>query len=249
MHPLQSHQREVAQHAQHVGLRLVEPVGRLQLGCSAGGPQVVGDVRLVNQSLQVVEHAHHRPHRVLLTERHLPQGLDLRLALHGQLAAVLGEVLELVHELVDHVPQPAVGQLHVDVAVNDDPEQCRVVGPRLTPCLQAGLLNGIQVPVVHLLVKHAENVVVLDQVADCLHGRPGRLLEEPLTQLYKRHIVHGLDLPHVPLPDMAVEVHHELLNHVRNHVHPSTTLRRAEAHSAVLCLGSSLPGSCCQGGV
>lgn len=33
---------------------------------------------------------------------------------------VLAEGLELVHELVDHVPQPKVGQQHVQVAVQDD---------------------------------------------------------------------------------------------------------------------------------
>ena len=55
------------------------------------------------------------------------------------------------HELVDDVPEPAVGQLHVDVAVQDDAEEGLVVGPGFAPRVQARLLHRVQVPEVHLL--------------------------------------------------------------------------------------------------
>jgi uncharacterized protein (DUF2249 family) len=45
--------------------------------------------------------------------------LQLVLGLVLELGAVLAEALELVYELVDHVPEPLVGQLHVDDAVED----------------------------------------------------------------------------------------------------------------------------------
>jgi hypothetical protein len=57
--------------------------------------------------------------------------LQLILGLVLELGAVLAEALELVYELVDHVPEPLVGQLHVDDAVEDDAEEVAVVGPRV----------------------------------------------------------------------------------------------------------------------
>jgi hypothetical protein len=71
--------------------------GRGQLGADAGR---------VDERLQVVEHAQNRPDAVARAQR-----LDLLGTFRGQLPAVLLPGLELVHEFVHHVPQPAVGQL------------------------------------------------------------------------------------------------------------------------------------------
>ena len=64
---------------------------------------------------------------------------ELLLRLRAQLPAVLAEGLELVDELVDHLPQPEVGELHVDVAVEDDVEQVGVVVPALQRCSSVGV--------------------------------------------------------------------------------------------------------------
>jgi hypothetical protein len=45
----------------------------------------------------------------------LLQQLNLLGTFAAQLASVLGKALELVQELVHHIPQPIVGQHHVDI--------------------------------------------------------------------------------------------------------------------------------------
>ena len=59
--------------------------------------------------------------------------------------------LELVNELINHVPQPNVGQLHVDVAVQEQAKQVAVVVPRLAALSQGGRAPCIQVAEVQLL--------------------------------------------------------------------------------------------------
>lgn len=65
-----------------------------------------------------------QPHLVALAQQ-----VDLLCALVRELGAELAEGLELVQELVHHVPQPRHRQLHVDVAVQDDAKQLAVVVP------------------------------------------------------------------------------------------------------------------------
>lgn len=50
----------------------------------------------------------------------LAQLLELLLGARLHLGPVLAEGLELVDELIDHVPKPLVGKLHVHVAVQND---------------------------------------------------------------------------------------------------------------------------------
>ena len=79
-------------------------------GCWRGrtdGGELLGDAGLVGQRLEVVEDAEDGPHVLAAAQR-----LQLLRALAAQLPAVLLPALELVHKLVHHVPQPAVGQLH-----------------------------------------------------------------------------------------------------------------------------------------
>mmetsp|Transcript_15371 Transcript_15371/g.37216 ORF Transcript_15371/g.37216 Transcript_15371/m.37216 type:complete len:623 (+) Transcript_15371:2611-4479(+) len=210
VHAVQPDQAEVPQGAQHVAAVVVVPllVGPA-LGAGALALQHAHDVALVHQRLQVVEHPHHVPHRVAVLQQR-----QLLLGLHRQLPAVLAEALELIDELVHHLPQPQVGQLHVDVAVQDDTEQVAVVVPRLAALLQGRRHLGVHVAEVHLLVEQAEDVVAVGEARDRLDRRPGRRLEVPLADGAEGLLVHGQDLVHVLLADVAVEVHHELLHHV-----------------------------------
>ena len=50
------------------------------------------------------------------------------------------------------------------------------------------------------LVQHAEDMVMIHQLRDGVHGRPGLRLEEALAEFGKGDVVHGLDLPHVAFP-------------------------------------------------
>lgn len=59
------------------------------------------DVGLVNETVQVVQHPLQVPHPITLLQQ-----LQLMRALLCKLASVLGKGLELVNELVHHVPQP-----------------------------------------------------------------------------------------------------------------------------------------------
>ena len=64
--------------------------------------KLANNVGFVDEALQVVQHALQVPHPLALLQQ-----LQLVRALLGQLAPVLGKGLELVNELIHHVPQPA----------------------------------------------------------------------------------------------------------------------------------------------
>jgi hypothetical protein len=66
-------------------------------------------------------HSQHA-HLVVLAEL-----LELLLGAGLHLGAVLAEGLELVDELVHHVPQPLVWQLHVNIAVQDDLQETQTI--------------------------------------------------------------------------------------------------------------------------
>ena len=74
------------------------------VGRRTWGRELGDDAGLVDHGLQVVEHGGGVPDVVALAQ----QG-QLLLALVAQAPPVLLEALELVDELVHHVPQPAVG--------------------------------------------------------------------------------------------------------------------------------------------
>ena len=91
-------------------------------------------------------------------------------------------------------------QHHVDVAVQDDAKQLAVVVPRLAARAQARRAARVQVPEVQLLVQQAEDVVLVDEVADEVDGRPGPRLEVAVAELRERDLVHRVDLRDVALP-------------------------------------------------
>lgn len=150
--------------------------------------------------------------RVLAKQRDLVLGLVLHLC------AVLTEGLKLVDELVDHIPQPLIGQLHVDDAVEDDLEEAAVVVVGVDPLLEGGRHAGVEVAEPHLAVEEAEDVVVVDVGGDGVDGGPWALLEHPIAQLLEASLVHLVDLVHVLLADVAVEVDDERLHRVRHEV-------------------------------
>jgi hypothetical protein len=66
----------------------------------------------------------------------------------------------------------------------------------------------------HLLVQQAEDVVVLDVGGDHVDVRPAALLEQPVAQLLEAALVHLVDLVHVLLANVAVQVDHEGLDDI-----------------------------------
>lgn len=59
--------------------------------------------------------------------------------------------LELVDELVNHVPEPHIGQLHVDIGVQQQAKQVTVVVPGLAALAQVRGAPCIQVAEIKLL--------------------------------------------------------------------------------------------------
>lgn len=151
--------------------------------------------------------------------------LLLGLVLH--LGAILTEGLKLIHKLINHIPQPLIGQLHIDDAMEHHLEKAAVVVVGIDPLLEGGRHAGVEVAEPHLAVEEAEDVVVVDVGGDGVDGGPGALLEHPIAQLLEASLVHLVDLVHVLLADVAVEVDDEGLYGVRYEVWVVTDFLRA----------------------
>jgi len=93
--------------------------------------------------------------------------------------------------------------------VEDDLEEAAVVVPRVDALPERGSEAGVEVAEPHLAVEEAEDVVVVDVVSDGVHGGPGGVFEETLREGLEGALVHLVDLVHVLLADVAVEVDHE----------------------------------------
>lgn len=106
-------------------------------------------------------------------------------------------------------------------------KETTIIIPRINPLLQRRREPRVQMPEPHLTVKQAEDVVVVDVVRDRLDGRPGSVLEEPVGQGLERGLVHLMDLVHVLLADVAVEVDDEGLDGVGHEIRvvPEVRLR------------------------
>ena len=80
-----------------------------------------------------------------------------------ELATVATEGFELVDELIDHIPEPLVGQLQLDGTtggrVQDVVEEIAVVFKRLNTMLQRGQHVRVDVSVVQFLVQDEEHGV------------------------------------------------------------------------------------------
>jgi hypothetical protein len=143
--------------------------------------------------------------------------VELVLRLGLELGAVLAAALELVDKLVDHVPEPLVGQLHVDDAVKDDSEEVAVVGPGLGAVRGSERREaGVGVAVPELAVEEEEDGIAVAVGCDGLRGGPGSVAEEAVGEALEAALVHLVDLVDVLVPDVAVQVHHEGLDGVRH---------------------------------
>lgn len=80
----------------------------------------------------------------------------------------------------------------------------------------------------HLAVEEAEDVVVVDVLGDGLDGGPGGVLEHAVAEAVEGALVHLVDLVHVLLPDVTVQVHHERLHRLR---HEQRVVRLHYLHS------------------
>lgn len=148
----------------------------------------------------------------------LLEELELLVGLHLELRPVLAVALELVNELIHHVPQPLVGELHVDDPVKDNPEEAAVVVPALHPLPPRGSQPRVHVAEPHLSVEEAEHVVVVHVGGHGVHRRPRRLAKHPVAELLERGLVHLVDLVDVLLANVTVEVDHERLHGVGHEV-------------------------------
>ena len=192
VHAVEADEGEIAQRAEDVGLVVVVPLrlGELLLTL-AFLVEERDDARLVDERLEEVQHAERGPDLVAVLERR-----EFLLGLDGELAAVLAHGLELVDELVDHLPEPEVGKLHVDVAVEDHAEQVAVVLPALLALVERRGGLAVHVPEVQLLVQQAKDVIVVGVPRDRLGAGPGGRLEVALGDGGEGFLVHGQDLVH-----------------------------------------------------
>ena len=188
--------------------------------------------------MEEVQNRRGAPRSVRVAKVELRQ-LVFRLTNHPP--AVLAVALELVNELIDHLPQPQVGELHVDVAVKNHAEQIGVVVPGFHALFKRGGSLAEHVPKVHLLVQQTKNVVVVRVLRNALHGRPRARFEVPLGNRGEALLVHAQDLVHVFLPDVPVKIHHELLHHVRHGF-----VRLGDGDGGVG--HGAIPGPVCSGG-
>jgi hypothetical protein len=166
--------------------------------------------------------------------------VELVFRLGLELGSVLAEALKLVDELVDHVPEPLVRQLHVDDAVEDDAKEVAVVGPRLG-AVRGGERGeaGVGVAVPELAVEEEEYVVAVAVGRHGLRGGPEHIAEEAVGEALEAALVHLVDLVHVLVPDVAVQVHHEGLDgvrHVVGVVRVRRRVRRRRWRQAVLAI-------------
>mmetsp|Transcript_52083 Transcript_52083/g.106214 ORF Transcript_52083/g.106214 Transcript_52083/m.106214 type:complete len:394 (+) Transcript_52083:661-1842(+) len=222
VHTAHAHEGEVAEDILDVcdaHLRLQHAVQprcfRLQLVVAQDGV----DLRLDNHLVQALQHLHRVPHlRLVCKHLELEGG-----ALLEVLRAVAAEVLELVHELVHHVPQPLhrqVNALHVILVGEDAIKQDGVVLPRLHPLLQRERVAQlrVQVPEVQLLVQHQEHVI-LDERVDLVGVRPGLRLEVAVGDLAKLDLVTCLNIIELLLTQLGVRLEACGVLHIHVPVH------------------------------
>lgn len=231
MNPKQPHHTKIPQHLQHItppiviisirGSKLFEPLLLLLQNLNNG--------TLLHQRLKEVQNPIHIPGLV-----ELAQERDLLFGLVLHLGTILAEALELVDELVDHVPQPLVGELHVYNTVEDHLEKAAVVVPGVDALAERGREARVEVAEPHLAVEEAKNVVVIHVMRHGVHGGPRRVLEEPLRQGLERTLVHLVDLVHVLLADVTVQVNDERFHRVRDEVRVVPELLRLWALFVVL---------------
>lgn len=102
--------------------------------------------------------------------------------------------------------------------MEDDAEEAAVVVPGLDALARGGGETGVEVAEPHLAVEEAEDVVIVDVGGDGLGRGPGALAEHAVREPVEAPLVHLVDLVHVLLADVAVEVDDEGLHGVGDEV-------------------------------
>lgn len=213
----QANQAEVAEHLVQRQAPVVSS-DCVRVFAFRSGFQLLLDVRHVNQRVENVEQAQNVPNASVVRVGEL---LQLVLALIGQAGTILRVVLELIHELIDQLPQPNVGQLQVLRLLEEDVvEKLAIIVERGDALLELGstLDAGMDVAVVQLLVECHEQLILFDQLSDGLLIGPFILLEIRLAQLRELDLVHVLYVVNVSILDRLEEIQQETLDSLGNSV-------------------------------
>ena len=98
--------------------------------------------------------------------------------------------------------------------MEDDLEEAAVVVPGVDALTERGREARVEVSEPHLAVEEAKHVVVIDVVGHGVDGGPRCVLEEPLREGLERTLVHLVNLVHILLADVTVQVNHERFHRV-----------------------------------
>ena len=123
----------------------------------------VDDVGVVAESFEVAEGGVDLPGAVCLLVLQL---FELRVGFGVDLAFEVAEGLHLVGELIDHLPEPLVGQLEIKVTVENEAEEIGVVGPAGNTLRERGNQAAEHMAKVELRVEHAKDSVIVGDVSD-----------------------------------------------------------------------------------
>lgn len=140
----------------------------------------------------------------------------------------MSKVLELVHKLIDQLPQPNVGQLQHDgiLGGDDQIEEITVVEERVDTLLQLGTARNtcMDMTIVQLLVENQKHFIVVDNGANLLFLRPGSLVEVVITDLWECVLIHVLYIIEISLLNCLAEVHEEIFDIFRHTIGVVVTL-------------------------
>mmetsp|Transcript_11708 Transcript_11708/g.21048 ORF Transcript_11708/g.21048 Transcript_11708/m.21048 type:complete len:224 (-) Transcript_11708:325-996(-) len=135
-HAEEAEEGEVAHETKDVGLVGVEAIVGIELD-AAIFLKLLNDAGTVDETLEGGGNGFDGPN--VLATLH---ALEILVVHVGGLAAVLAPVLELIAVLVDEIPNPLVGEDHIDVIVQEKIKQFAVVLERVNPVLKSGNALG-----------------------------------------------------------------------------------------------------------
>jgi len=219
VHAEQSDDGEITQISGEIILEGISD-GAVILAHVSGGAEVVADVGFVGELVQIPEDLAGVPHVVV--------GLDLveiRITGLNALGDVVRVGLELVNELIQHVPQPLHRQLKTTIIVlinankfdlEEVIQQGAIVQPGVETVVEGGLHLAVDVAMVQFLVQRDDNFIV-ENALDVFERRPALFLVELLGQLVEGVFVQVVDFRIVALEDEVLEILQEL-NHFRGGV-------------------------------
>mmetsp|Transcript_9465 Transcript_9465/g.23670 ORF Transcript_9465/g.23670 Transcript_9465/m.23670 type:complete len:312 (+) Transcript_9465:876-1811(+) len=235
MYTRQTNQTKVAQH--QIGILSTELAigGLLLLGrqIQTFGVQDTNHIRFVHQSIQVEEDTLDVPDlRVSF------QKSDFILTFGLEFATVLAELLELVDELIDDIPQPGSRKLETlgRIRIEEVVEEESVVLPALETMLTTGLKTRVHMTKVEFAVEHDEHGILVDQLSYRRDGRPCRVGKVLLGEIVERCAVDPTHLENVLLLHVAVQDQNEVAHNCGHgfvYVHLATSATRVRLTTAI----------------